>query len=541
MPSEQRLMDHFYIKIDGADLPIAAMDDLIEVTVDSNLHLPDMFTIQLHDETLTWLDEPIFALGKAVEISAVPEEGGDSRALIKGEITALEPDFSEGTQATLLVRGYDRSHRLHRGTHSRAYQQVTDSDLVRRIAQQVGLQAVVDETGEVYDHVLQYNQTYMEFLAERARRIGYELFIEDKTIYFRQPSQNDQPLELEWGRQLRRFNPRLSLVEQVDEVVVRAWNPTTRQVITGQATQGKAEPQLAQDQNGATLASTALNSNASRVVVNRAVRNPKEATTLAQAICDELSGAFIEAEGLCYGQPELKAGKLAKLTALGQRFNGIYFVTAATHSYRARAGYTTTFSVHGRRSETLYTLLERATGPGVQRVAVGPVVALVTNNRDPQGWGRVKVKYPWLSDEVESDWVRPVSPGAGPERGFYCLPEVNDEVLVVFEHNDINRPYVLGGLWNGQDKPPLPKDEILEGGKVRQRVFKTRAGHMLTFMDGTEAGIILQTSGGHLLRLNDSANEVTLESKGNLSLKAMGEMSLEAARVNVNNGALEVT
>jgi len=538
-------MDHLYMKVDGTDLAAEAMNDLLEVTVDTSLHLPDAFTIHLHDEALKWVDEGPFGLGKEVEISAQPESGGSSRLLFKGEITAVEPDFGEGTQATLLVRGYDRSHRLHRGTHSQAHLQVTDSDLASRIAQEAGLRAQVDATSEVYDHVVQCNQTHMEFLSQRAQRIGYEFFVLDRTLHFKRPAASGSTLELEWGRELRSFKPRLTLVEQVDEVIVKGWDRKARQAITGQATRGQAEPQTGESQSGSQLASAAFSS-ARRAVVNCPVRSQAEADTLAQAVCDEISGAFIEAEGLCYGQPELRAGKSVRLTSLGRRFSGTYLVTAATHIYRADSGYVTAFSIHGRRPETLHALLETASSPA--RAQPGAVIGIVTNNNDPEDWGRVKLKFPWLSDEVESDWAGLVGPGAGPDRGFYWLPEINDEVLVVFEHGDINKPYVIGGLWNGQDKPPLPASQALASGQVHKRILMTRDGHKLTLTDGDDAGLILETAGGHRLTLadqqkkivvetsggltltmDDSQNQVQLQSGGNIALKSNANLTIEAA------------
>ena len=84
----------------------------------------------------------------------------------------------------------------------------------------------------------------------------------------------------------------------------------------------------------------------------------------------------------------------------------------------------------------------------------GVVVGVVTNNQDPEELGRVKVKFPWLSDADESDWARIATPMAGNEKGIYFLPEVDDEVLVVFEHGDLRFPYIIGALWNGQAPPP---------------------------------------------------------------------------------------
>ncbi|MHB1295101.1 MAG: VgrG-related protein [Anaerolineae bacterium] len=544
MPTEQRLTDHLFIKVDGEDLPAQAMNDLLEVTVDSSLHLPDAFTLHLHDEDLHWVDEGPFVLGKEVEIAAQPEGGGASRVLFKGEITAIEPEFDEGTLATLLVRGYDRSHRLHRGRHSAAYLQMTDSDIAARVAQDAGLRAQVDATSEVYEHVLQHNQSHMAFLTGRARRIGYEVYVEDRTLHFQSPPAGGDALELEWGRQLRSFRPCQSLLEQVDEVIVKGWDPGTRQALTGQAERGRTEPQAGQGDSGAESASAAFEA-ARRVVVDQPVTSQAEADTLAQALCDELSGAYIEAEGWCYGLPELRAGRQVRVASVGRRFSGSYLVTSATHTYRADSGYTTSFAIHGRRNETILALLESPSA--VAGSAHAPVIGIVTNNDDPEGWGRVKVQFPWLSDDVESAWARVTGVGAGPDRGLYWLPEINDEVLLVFEHGDWNRPIVLGGLWNGQDSPPIPNSEALENGAVHRRTLMTRAGHKLTLTDGAEEGVVLETAGGHrltladqdqrvlletagglALTLDDGQREVTLESSGDLTLKAGANLTIEA-------------
>jgi len=577
-------MDHIFIKVDGQDLPAEAMNDLIEVTVDTSLHMPDMFIISLHDERLHWIDQGPFGLGKPVEIAAQPEGGGQRQPIFKGEITALEPDFGEGTMLTLVIRGYDRSHRLHRGTQSKAYQNVSDSDLASKIAQEVGLSAQVDATSEVYPHLIQRNQTHFDFLCERARRIGYECYVEDRALHFKRPGSNGNTLELEWGRQLQSFRPRLTLTEQVDEVSVKGWDPKAKQAIVGQASQGNAEPKIGERQSGAQLASSAF-SNAKRAVVNRCVNSQAEADAMAQAVLDEISGAYIEAEGECYGTPELRAGKVIKLTSLGQRFSGEYFVTAARQVYRA-SGYRTQFSIHGRRPETLFSLIESKPEHANNQQFLAPTVGIVTNNKDPEERGRVKVKFPWLADDVESDWARIVSPDAGAERGFFWLPEVNDEVLVAFEHGDINHPYVLGGVWNGEDKPPLaPSEAVGSDGKVNQRIIQSRSGHLILLDDkqGAEKITIKDKTGNNEITIDSTANSLTIkidqggvsiESKGpvsvkstsgdltfegmNISLKAQAQCTVEgtagltlkgappaqiamSGSVNVNNGALEVT
>jgi uncharacterized protein involved in type VI secretion and phage assembly len=191
-------------------------------------------------------------------------------------------------------------------------------------------------------------------------------------------------------------------------------------------------------------------------------------------------------------------------------------------------------------------------------------VGIVTDNNDPDGKGRVKVKFPWLSDDNASNWARVVAPGAGSSRGIEFLPEVNDEVLVDFELGDINYPYVLGGLWNGQDAPPLASSAAVEAGKVNKRVIQTRAGHVITlddtegaggitiqdksgdkvFLDNTSGagGITVQDKNGNKIVLDSAANSLTIQVNGNGTVKAMGNLSVQAeANLQLQaNGIVEV-
>jgi len=546
---QQRLLSHIFIRVNGSDLDSSAMDDLTRVVVDSSLHLPDMFELQVHDEQVSWIDQGPFTLGAEVEIGARVEDSGQEEKLIVGEITALEPEYGRGTQAMLTVRGYDRSHRLHRGTHTQAFTQVTDSDLANRIAQEAGLRADVDSTSQVYEHVLQDNQTHMAFLCERAERIGYQVYTRERTLYFKQggSSPSGNTVRLEWGDQLITFRPRLTLSEQVDEVVVKGWDPKNKTEITGSATSSQASPQIGESQSGGQLANSAFGAGKT-VVVNRPVTSQSDADALAQAIYDEINGHFCEAKGECYGVPALKAGSSVDLSSLGRKLSGTYYVTAATHTYSADGDYLTEFTVSGRRPETLQRLLADQPKDGPSHWG-GVVSAVVTNSNDPDDQGRVKCKYPWMSNDVETGWARVMGIGAGNERGFYCLPEVNDEVLVAFEHGDVNRPIVIGGIWNGVAKPTVPASEAIQNGNVHTRAFKTRSGHVLTFVDDSEGKVELETAGGHKLTMDDQNQVVQVETNGGIvfklddgnssvTLQCNGPLSIEANQnIDIKAGA----
>lgn len=140
----------------------------------------------------------------------------------------------------------------------------------------------------------------------------------------------------------------------------------------------------------------------------------------------------------------------------------------------------------------------------------GVAAGIVTNNQDPEGLGRIKVRLPWLSDNNETDWIRMTTLMAGGGRGTFFLPEVGDEVLLAFEHGDINQPYVIGALWNGVDNPP----ETNSDGRNNIRKIRSRSGHEIIFNDDNNAmkeKIEIHTNAGHKIVLDDSSGQEKIE------------------------------
>jgi uncharacterized protein involved in type VI secretion and phage assembly len=164
----------------------------------------------------------------------------------------------------------------------------------------------------------------------------------------------------------------------------------------------------------------------------------------------------------------------------------------------------------------------------------GVVVGVVTNNQDPDKMGRVKVKFPWLSDVDESWWARIAAPMAGKQRGAFFLPEVSDEVLVAFEHGDVRFPYVLGALWNGEDAPPLTNDD----GKNNVRMIKSRSGHVvkLNDEDGKETIEIIDKSQKNSIVIDTSKNTITVTTDKDITLSAsQGKITLNAKQVEISS------
>jgi uncharacterized protein involved in type VI secretion and phage assembly len=166
----------------------------------------------------------------------------------------------------------------------------------------------------------------------------------------------------------------------------------------------------------------------------------------------------------------------------------------------------------------------------------GVVAGIVTDNKDPQGLGRVKVRFPTLSAQEVAPWARVATLMAGNQRGTFFLPEVNDEVLVAFEHGDISRPYVLGALWNGKDKPPDTNSD----GKNNLRFIKSRSGHLIRLDDtnGSEKIEIIDKGGANKIVIDTSGRKISVESDHDIDINAPnGTITLNATKVEIKTSA----
>ncbi len=174
----------------------------------------------------------------------------------------------------------------------------------------------------------------------------------------------------------------------------------------------------------------------------------------------------------------------------------------------------------------------------------GVYPAVVTDIKDPDDQGRVKVRLPWLPDTAGAGcelWARRVTFMAGAGRGGWFVPEVDDEVLLAFEAGELKRPYVIGALWNGRDAPPEQMDGA---GRNHKKVLRSRNGVQITLddQDGQET-LRLETPGGQTVTLKDGPGEVLVEdSNGNsVKLEAAGITISASAKVTVNASIVEVS
>lgn len=337
----------YKILIDGSELPSEVEVDILSVTVNQYIKGADMFVIEVNiwdpgTQEFKWIDEDQFAVGHEIEIKIGYAD--NLKSMMQGEITALAPEYETEKAPQLKVQGYDRLHRFRRGTKTRSFIEMKDSQVAEQIARELNLQSQATDSQVIHPYLLQHNQTDIDFLLERAKRIHYEVDVTNRTLIFR-PVANDRgkSITLKFGENLQTFYPRMTTHGQVSEIIVQGWNPNTKEAVVGRAGSGDHTSTMAGETVGAAVTEGAFGAT-KKFIVDKCLFNQAEAQQIAKAKYNNMLLNFINGEGTVIGEPEMIAGEVIELSGLGRRFNGLYYVVSVQHIVNPE-GYVTHFCV----------------------------------------------------------------------------------------------------------------------------------------------------------------------------------------------------
>ncbi len=517
------------VKVLGSPLREEVASAVERIVVDLAVGLPASATVHLRDPDLRALGNAGLQVGSPVQIAL--NSLGDPRhvTLFDGEVTALEYEY-DARGSLVVARCHDKLHRLTRGRRTRSWTQTDDASVARAVLSGAGLPIGTVEGATLrHDHVAQLDVSDFDFLSARARETGRVLVMDDGKAHVRvrPTTAGGTPVELEVGRELERLRVRVTSAGQVKAVTVDGWDPATQKAVSGQAPlQGTAA------KAGVKHASLASRFGPAPAHVGSPVlRTAAEAKAHADGLAVRLSDVHAEVEGECGGDPRLVPGGAVKIVGTGPAHDGTYVLSRVQH-VSDRDGYRTRIECAGGEDRSLRGLLGSGrpgapTGSG-NRPVPGVTVGVVTDLKDPTRKGRVKVKFPWLSGEYATDWARVAAPGAGKDRGLAWLPEVNDEVLVAFDHGDTRTPYVVGGLWSARSAPPLAATLVDGTGATAVRALRSRTGQRLVLSDETGRSGALLSSGDDkmVVRLDGSQTTVTIDSKGKVVVSGSQDVSV---------------
>lgn len=521
-------------------LPEQWANRLTGARVDTDDGTPAFASLRFRDPFHQLLTGTGIGIGTPLTISAVTVASRRQVRVFTGEVTGLASEYDDDGTFTVL-RAHDQAHRLTQGRRLAVWQDTTVGQVVSDIAAQAGLRAGrVTASSARYPRLVQPNVTDWQFLRSLAELHGAVVTVEDGALSLAppapaslapDPNQDDSqnPYLLTYGENLLALNAAVASTGPVNAIGVRGWNPSAKEPLAEQATVG-ASDQVEIGTTAGDLAKTFTGNGITELVATRYALEYHLAAA-AKSFAADAAAAFAELEATVTGTPELVAGSPVTLAAVGPPFSGRYTVTGVSHQFDPDHGYRTQVSFTSRRRSA------QLAGAGQAAAAIpGLAVGIVTDVREPDGVesGAVKVTFPWLNDQYTSDWARTVQFG-GVGGGGVISPSQGDEVLVGFEQGRLDRPYVLGGLYNGKDKPS--SDDIpltTSAGKVNRRSLSSRAGDRIDLLDtDSEPGVLLTTGDGNVqVRLDRASGTLTLTAK-KIIIDASSSVEIKAQKVDV--------
>ncbi|MFI5567715.1 VgrG-related protein [Streptomyces sp. NPDC051740] len=556
-PSFSNIVD---VTFDGKPVPPYFAPLLVGGWVDLGAGVPGAFRVTFRDAHGLVLGKLGIKFGTEVVISPVAHGKGAGDPLLTGEVTGMETDY-DGTGTFTVIRGYDRGHRMMRRRRVAAYRNQTASDIARTLAGQDGVAVgKVQSTRTVYEFISQANVTDWDFLSRLADENDMVMSLDAKGKFrFVSPDPasgapptstpgEKSPFVLQAGTDVLRCRAAVTSADQYGRVEARGWDVVAKKELTATA------PTTANP--GISIGTTPQKAASAFGIVTlveteKPYDRQNEVKFAADSLADDVTSSFAELEVVVRGNPKLRPGVPVTLTDVGAPFEGKYTVTSARHVFGDGKHYETWITVSGRQWRSLFGLTSGGGGTGAAAAAPRlPSVAnaLVTDVQDPLKQGRVKLRFPWLDDTYVSDWTRTVQLGGKRGGGIFPL-DVGDEVLVAFDRGALDHPFVVGGLYNGVDKPSPVRDVPLHDG-VKRRAIR----HTLSDRDANRVDLLSQTTGARkqgvrvasgddklIINLDRTKTEITVDSKGTVVIKGSRSVSVEAGTDLTLNGRRSVT
>lgn len=534
------------ITVNGSGLVKLWADQLTTLSLEMQLQIPTRLTLRFEIPTLGSAPPAFpFALGDTIKVSFPKPEPSPTFEPVCGRLLVTEIGAEHGSfgKGELVVVAHDASYALAQSHKVATFVNMGVSEVAQKVAQEAGIAVgEVDATSGTEPYLMQAD-TDFGFISTLARRVGYDWWVDDEKLYFKKPKSESNTVVSIEDNVLR-----LSVSQQAvaaKKVEVNGWDRDEKKSIKASASVGSPDdttlPGVSSAVNGVDKASP------SHATSSIFAANDAEADSVAKSLAERYRSSSLEVQGEVVGDPGIKPRTTVEVS--GGYFAGKYEVVDVEHRYGPE-GYTTRFTGGDRVPSGLADLLAGgglAEHFGSYTGLPALLPAVVTAIGTAENLGRVQVKFPYLSDDNTSHWARVLSAGGGPQRGFWFLPEVDDEVLVAFEAGDVRFPVVMGGLYGKVDK--AGENDLIRSGQIHSRSVRSRLGHYMDFFDGegpeTRHIAMGLGSGGkpgsdYLLRLGEDRFDIEVPEGKPIAIKAgsaqitfTSDKSIEIAAQNI--------
>lgn len=535
------------VKVNGTTLSQRDLGMLTSLRVEVALNLVGRLTLRFDDAGFTLSTADVFKIGTQVEVFAP----GSGAQIFVGRVSAVSLDHSAHHVPELVVTADEPTGVLARTGANLAVEKQSAHDVISRMLQECGLALKSTAQGlntvQPYRLQLGTNLAYLDELVRAANAVWW--FEPPRTVHVDPvgpvapgPVRVTFPRAAEPGAEDRLLTFSVKAAHRQPQAAkVRAWDPRTQRTVVGEtSTSTAAESAFV----GSAL--SAEHKTMPIVTNGGGSHSQTDAKTLADALLTAARSDVVTAKGTALVDPRIRPGVQVEVADAGPS-SGTYLVTRVEHVYDRR-GFHTTFHTGSHRPRGLVDTLGAGNGQPGGRID-GVLIGIVTDLRDPANLGRIRVALPVLEDTpgpVQTDWARVATFDAGKGRGATFLPEIHDEVLVMFENGDVRRPVVIGALFSEKNRQPeLGRLLSPNGGQVDTRRLTSRTGHTLEMVDQDGKGQVLLQHGKKKMqvKLDEQTQTVTIESrdgdieltngKAKVLLAKNGDITIDGVNVTV--------
>ncbi len=425
-----------------------------------------------------------------------------------GRITGIDFKMQKGKYGHTRLKGYSKTILLESGNHLRSFTGKDLSSIVKTILDGAKMRGIINPKKEdPITYHCQYNESDYKYLQRLAKQYNEWLYYDGEYIVFGKPRNSKNVIPLEYGQDIYEVNIRTEIgaVKQLGY----DFNYLENNVISSNSANDKA---MSSTSEYGLNASLGLYPNHTQSLPETVLENKYEVDQYVKGKTESALGNFdiLEAKSK---QKGLEIGSVIKVSSEGKHLGETYMIVEIEHTQSEDKEYENIFQCIPAGSVYLPE-------PELPTVYAGLQRAIVIDNEDDLGKGRVKVRMLWQTGDMTTDWLQVLAPDAGSSdvvnknRGYVFVPEVGDQVMVGFHYNDPNRPFVLGGLHHS---------ESAEGGQQNNTIksIKTRSGHIIEFNDTKQAESIKITDKSKNIIFIDTANSsIQISAPENISISA---------------------
>lgn len=478
-------------------------------------------------------NDALFVPGAEIEVLA--GAGNQPDLLFKGLVVRQRLKVREGSPPQLIVECRHAATRMSLKRHGATYLDQTDSDVIDQLLSDAGLDATVASTSLSHKHLVQYDCTDWDFLVTRAQANGQLVLTRGASIETRVPAAAGTPVAtIGFGATLLEFDAEVDARSQTQAVKTLTWNAADQAVHTLDA----SPPSFTGPGNlGANDLADAVGVDA--IELRHTMLLDPEATAAADARFARARLDKVSGRAMCLGLGQVLPGDVVELAGVGDRFNGKVLVTGVRHEMDTVQGWRTHLQFGGVPDDPARReRLEARRSTSLLAPAHGLQIGVVTDNEDPEGEFRVRVRLPLVDPASDGVWARVASGDAGNNRGVMIRPEISDEVVIGFLDDDPRAAVILGMLHSSAHPATLtPSNDNHEKVFVSRSGIKlhidddkvvltitTPAEQQLVF-DDDQGSVLLKDKNGNSIKLD--SNGITVESSAALNIKTSTETKLD--------------